>query len=101
VYLSEGAVDSIFRFVGSLPAGSEIAFTFTQPGGDDRLALRVAAIGEPMRSNFEPSDVEAKLRSAGFRQVSLLSVDEIVALLGPRNDALSAPGRMSIGAAIV
>jgi methyltransferase (TIGR00027 family) len=101
VYLSEEAVDSIFHFVGSLPAGSEIAFTFTQPGGDVRLALSVAAIGEPMRSHFEPEDVEAKLRVAGFSEVSLLSVDEIRALLGPRSDALSAPRRMSLGAAIV
>ena len=101
VYLSEEAVGSVFRFVGSLPQGSEIAFTFTQPGGDERLALRVAALGEPMRSQFEPADVEARLRAAGFRDVLLLSVDETNALLGSRTDALSAPRRMSIGAAIV
>lgn len=100
-YLSEEAVDAIFHFVGALPDGSEIAFTFSQPGGDERLALTVAAIGEPLRSRFSLERVESKLRSAGFRQVKLLSPEETKRLLGARSDALHAPPRTSIGAAIV
>jgi|SRR5271165_3246166 len=101
VYLSNEAVDAIFSFVGSLPKGSEVAFTFTQPDGDEALAGRVAALGEPMRSHFDLASLEAKLRAAGFGEILIVGNAEADALLGRRHDGLLAPSRASIAAAIV
>ena len=78
MYLKEDAIDAVLRSVAMFPAGSEIALTFVQLPGDSLspLAQRVANLGEPWVSCFEPDALEAKLRSAGFSIVEFLSPTE-------------------------
>jgi methyltransferase (TIGR00027 family) len=101
VYLTRDAVDAVFRFVAGLPAESEIAFTFTAPGGSAALERRVAEIGEPLLTRLEPAAVEPMLRQLGFGAVTVLSSSVAAQYLGQRSDALRLPPRASIAAAIV
>jgi len=57
------------------PEGSEIVLTFVRPPGNSTsiIAQSVANLGEPWLSHFEPGEIEAKLRSAGFSQVEFLA----------------------------
>jgi methyltransferase (TIGR00027 family) len=82
MYLEEDAIDVVLRSVASFPAGSEIVFTFVQPpesevgSVDDSsslLAQRVASVGEPFVSYFEPVALEAILRGIGFSKVEFLT----------------------------
>ncbi len=101
VYLTRDAVDAVFRFVAGLPVQSEIAFTFTAPGGSAELERRVAAVGEPLRTRLEPAEVEPMLRGLGFGAVTLLSPAAAARYLGERRDALRLPSRQSMAAATV
>lgn len=101
VYLRREAVDAVFRYVASLPSGSEITFTFTQSGGNEVLAQSVAEVGEPLRTRIDAAEVEPMLRRFGFRDVKVLSLDEAQAFLGVRNDALRLPLRESMATAVV
>lgn len=101
VYLTRDAIDAVFRFVAGLPSGSEIAFTFTAPGGSAELERRVAEIGEPLLTRLEPAAVEPMLRELGFGAVTVLSSSAAARYLGERSDALRLPPRASIAAALV
>jgi len=101
VYLTRTAVDDVFGFVARLPPGSEIAFTFTPPGGSANLERRVAEIGEPLVTRIEPADVAPMLHGHGFGEVTVLSPAQAHRYLGERSDALRLPPRESIAAAIV
>lgn len=101
VYLTAEAAGDVFRYVATLPAGSEIVFTFTQPGGDETLARRVAEAGEPLRTRIEANELEPRLRGYGFSHVKRLGVEEARELLGSRSDSLRLPERESIAAATV
>ncbi|MBV9408540.1 MAG: class I SAM-dependent methyltransferase, partial [Candidatus Eremiobacteraeota bacterium] len=101
VYLTHPAVESVFRYVASLPRTSEIAFTFTAPGGNPELARRVAAVGEPLLTRFTPEEIEPMLRTCGFTDITILSIEAAHTYLGQRTDALRLPPRESIAAAIV
>ena len=78
MYLKEDAIDAVLRSVAMFPAESEIVLTFVQPPGNSPspLAQRVANLGEPWMSHFEPDTLEAKLRSVGFSKVEFLSPAE-------------------------
>ncbi len=78
VYLTKTAVMETFKFVASLPAGSEIVFDYgilssmlseRQRSAREYLARRVAAIGEPWITYFDPVSLEGDLRAMGFKQV--------------------------------
>jgi len=78
MYLTVGAIDTTLRFVVSLPAGSGIVFDYlTTPAllspearrALDGLARRVAAVGEPFRTFFNPAALAGKLRELGFGRV--------------------------------
>ena len=108
VYLEEDAIDAVLRSVATFPAGSEIVLTFTQPpqptgaasDSHSRLAGRVASGGEPFVSYFEPDAIEAKLRSAGFAAVELLSREEAEArYFRTRPNDLPVPRRIGIACA--
>lgn len=110
VYLTEDAIDLVFRTVAALPPGSEIAFTFAQPrspgelrsDGRTSLAERALAAGEPWVSLFEPEALRAKLLGHGFSVVGFLSPDDTRArYFAGRADGLSPPRRTSIGSARV
>jgi methyltransferase (TIGR00027 family) len=82
VYLDEKSVTALFEFVGSMPAGSEMVFTFSQPSAAlDARELEIRAkinstvneMGEPWRSYFGPERLRAKLMHSGFTDVSFLT----------------------------
>lgn len=100
VYLTREAIEAVFATVASLPAGSEIAFTFSQHAGVG-LAERVAAVGEPLRTAVSVTELEALLTGHGFREITILSATEARRYLGDRTDGLTVPPRESIASAIV
>jgi len=78
VYLTKPAVMDTFTFVASLPAGSEIVFDYgilssmlseRERSARESLARRVAAIGEPWITYFDPTSLARDLRALGFKQV--------------------------------
>ena len=86
MYLTEAAAFETLRLVARLPAGSGIVFDFSVPPGQmslvSRMALqamakRVAAMGEPFRSAYDPADLERRLLDAGFSQAETLGSDEL------------------------
>jgi methyltransferase (TIGR00027 family) len=105
VYLTEPAIDAVFRFVASLPASSEIVFTFysKDPGGLRPLEERVAELGEPFKTWFEPAELEAKLRGVGFSEVTFLRPEQAAARYfpEPRPDQLPPPHRINTASARV
>lgn len=104
MYLTEAAVDAVFRFVGALPAGSRMVLTFAQPedGGTSNLADLAASVGEPWITRFTPEDLTAALRRAGFATVKILDAEEArERYFRNRADGLPAPRRASIAYAEV
>ena len=85
VYLTKTAVMETFKFVASLPAGSEIVFDYSilpsmlnesQRSAHESRASRVAAIGEPWITYFDPSSLASELRGMGFKQVEDFGPEE-------------------------
>lgn len=77
-YLTRDAIEATLRAVGSLAGGSEIAFDYADPphtlppelrAASEARAARVAAIGEPFLSAFEPHDLHALLAAHGFASI--------------------------------
>jgi methyltransferase (TIGR00027 family) len=109
VYLTEPAIDAVFRFVASLPASSEIVFTFysrdpeVDAGYRQAMVDRVAELGEPFRTWFEPETLDAKLRGFGFSDVTFLTPEDAATRYfpQPRPDRLPAPRRINTASAIV
>jgi methyltransferase (TIGR00027 family) len=108
MYLTEPAIEAVLRTVLEFPAGSEITFTFAPPaapgqeGAMRAIAERVAALGEPWLTYFEPAALERKLRDLGFSQVEFLEPAESAArYFADRADKLPAPTRTTIVSATV
>jgi methyltransferase (TIGR00027 family) len=79
VYLSWETIDTIFKFVASLPKMSEFVFTFSprkSPGWSDPIARMVKAAGEPWISHIDPSELTEKLKRHGFTDVHFLEPEE-------------------------
>ena len=85
VYLTKDAVMETLRLVASLPSGSEIVFDYALPSSalseNERarrkvLASRVAAIGEPWITYFDPPSLASELRQLGFTHVQDLGPGE-------------------------
>jgi len=72
VYLTRPAIDRVFDWLLSLPAGSEMVFTFTQKRPFDGLGARAAALGEPWQTFFTPEELEDTLRRRGFTSIHFL-----------------------------
>jgi methyltransferase (TIGR00027 family) len=111
MYLEEDAIDAVLRSVAKFPASSEIVLTFRQPiesaTGEEcdrlsRLAERVADVGEPFVTYFEPDALEAKLRGIGFSKVEFLSPGEAEArYFRQRPKDLPVPKRTGLVSAVV
>jgi methyltransferase (TIGR00027 family) len=101
MYLTRAAVEAVFRFVAGLSTGSEIAFTFSAPGGSAGLERRVAEVGEPLVTRIAPAEIGPLLRGFGFSIVTVLSAADSRRYLGERTDTLRVPRAESIAAAIV
>ena len=99
MYLKEDTIDEVIRSVASFPAGREIVLTFQPPPGNSPSPFeqRVAILDEPWVSYFEPEELEAKMRDAGFSEVEFLTPAEAKAMyFHQRLDDLTAPRRTNI-----
>jgi methyltransferase (TIGR00027 family) len=73
-YLTRETILATLSFVGSLKPGSGVVFDYAekpqgyQPGFE-RMAARVAAIGEPFKSLLDPAELARDLRQAGFSRI--------------------------------
>lgn len=86
IYLTKAAVMDTLRFVASSTApGSEIVFDFALPtsllseqerGSRELRANRVAAIGEPWLTFFEPSSLAGELADMGFTHIEIVGPAE-------------------------
>jgi methyltransferase (TIGR00027 family) len=77
-YLTREAFDATVRFVAALPSGSELVFDYVilpslmnahQLAVLEGLSQKVAQTGEPFRLFFDPGELAADLRAAGFGEV--------------------------------
>lgn len=84
-YLTRGAIQATLGFAASIP-GSEIVFDYSQAPENyplqqrklmTALVERVAALGEPFRSYFDPAEMTALLKSNGFGKIEDLGPREI------------------------
>jgi methyltransferase (TIGR00027 family) len=110
-YLGTDAVEALFGFVGKLPPGSEIVFTFPVPedelADDEREEVRVtvartAAMGEPWRTRVPASEMVSRLHRAGVKDVFHLTPELAQErYFAGRRDGLRAQRREQLIAAIV
>jgi methyltransferase (TIGR00027 family) len=110
-YLTADAVTALFRFVATLPRGSEIVFTFPvteeELEGEERDEVRVsiartAEMGEPWLTRARPSDMIAWLHRCGVPDVFHLTPDLAhQRYFAGRRDDLRAPRREQLIAAVV
>jgi methyltransferase (TIGR00027 family) len=101
-YLSHDAVMGTLSFVGqTMKPGSEIVFDYPTPadpsdksGGFEEMARRVAALGEPFRSAFDPVELTQALAKIGYSLVEDMDSRLLNALyFKERSDGLSLRGR--------
>jgi methyltransferase (TIGR00027 family) len=76
MYLTEGSILQTLDLVATRTVrGCEIVFDFSTPrSGNEqsRFAERVARLGEPLKSAFEPQVLDAKVRALGFADVRVV-----------------------------
>jgi methyltransferase (TIGR00027 family) len=106
MYLTRDAVDAVFQTIATFPPSSEVVFTFASRRDTAELtsyvAERVAELGEPWLSYFEPAELEELLARLGFSRVSFLTPDEAATrYFNGRSDGLPVPRHVSVGRAIV
>ncbi len=104
MYLSEAAIMETLGFIASMPKGSSITFDFRAPSSmlnpverviSKVMARRVAAIGEPWISAFEPVILRNKVLALGFGEVVTYEPDELNrSYLARRKDGLRTRGRL-------
>ncbi|HNJ79602.1 MAG TPA: hypothetical protein PKX56_09610, partial [Marmoricola sp.] len=84
-YLDPVTVRAMLAALATIP-GVEVVFDYPTrgPGLDaesatlrDRLGNRVAALGEPFRSAWEPVELHALLRDFGFDEIEDLGAEEL------------------------
>lgn len=85
-YRTPEAVFATLTVVAGLPGGSEVVFDFSDPPASlqpdkleahERHAARVAELGEPWLSRFEPAELHARLRRLGFAMIEDLGPRQI------------------------
>jgi methyltransferase (TIGR00027 family) len=112
MYLTRDAVMQTLRFVAeSCARGSEIVFDFSLPdealGEEERAfrtnrAMRVARIGEPWISHFDPASLVKELNAMGYSQANSFGSNELnERYFANRSDGLSVRGSASIMTASV
>jgi O-methyltransferase involved in polyketide biosynthesis len=76
-------------YIGDLPAGSEVVFTYSDPpetmpaeraAAHRRRAGRVADLGEPWLTYFTPAALHPRLRALGFGEVEDLGSTKVAIL---------------------
>jgi methyltransferase (TIGR00027 family) len=86
-YLTREAIGATLALIGGLPGGGEVVFDYSDPvetlGAEARdahlqRASRVAALGEPFLTYFEPADLHGLLARLGFEQIDDLGPRALV-----------------------
>jgi methyltransferase (TIGR00027 family) len=86
MYLTAGAIDATLLTVAALPTDSGIVFDYMiaphllSPAARavfDRLAGRVAAVGEPFRTFFVPASLAGRLRKLDFARLEDMSPEAL------------------------
>src|SRR5581483_1443479 len=106
VYLTEAAIMETLGYVARLPKGSSIGFDFSilpslmNPVEQVILQIvkqRIAALGEPWLSEFDPAALREKLRGLGFTEVETYEPDVLNRrYLYRRKDGLRCAGRLAL-----
>ncbi|MDT4987394.1 MAG: hypothetical protein QOI74_1488 [Micromonosporaceae bacterium] len=87
-YLTREAIVGTLRLVGGLGAASQVVFDYAEPPDSlppDRRAAyevragRVAGLGEPWISHFDPAELAGDLRGLGFDEIEDLGPEQIAA----------------------
>jgi methyltransferase (TIGR00027 family) len=104
MYLTEAAIMKTLSYVATLPGGSTISFDFRAPPSANNpieravaevMAERLAAIGEPWISAFDPAAVCGQVAALGFDDVTAYEPDELNRrYLYRRKDGLRTGGRL-------
>jgi methyltransferase (TIGR00027 family) len=77
-YLTRQAVFATLAMIGALSGAAEVVFDYSDPphtlapelrAAHEARAARVAALGEPFLSYFEPADLHPTLRTLGFAEI--------------------------------
>jgi len=88
-YLMPETVFSTLGFIARLPGGAQVVFDYGNPpdpiaddaettAARERLAERVASVGEPFRCFFETGELHAKLKALGFTEIEDLGPELIL-----------------------
>jgi methyltransferase (TIGR00027 family) len=86
-YLNPEAVWSTLGFIAGLPGGAHVVFDYSDPpeflspeqrARHERRTQRVAGLGEPWVTYFEPEKLHAKLAALGFAEIEDLGPAQIV-----------------------
>jgi len=90
-YLTLDAIRATLGAIANLPGGAEVVFDYADPPATlDKVqaaahrarARRVAAIGEPFLSYFNPNELHALLAEAGFRMIDDLGPRALISRYG-------------------
>ncbi|MFC7273560.1 class I SAM-dependent methyltransferase [Paractinoplanes rhizophilus] len=93
-YLTPEGFTATISYISEL-AGSEVVFDYAQPPSTmpparrvalEERAARVARIGEPWLTYFEPEEIAARLRELGFREIEDLGPAQLAARFFDRHD---------------
>ena len=86
MYLTREAFESTVEFIGSLPPGGGLTFDYALERSElgffeklalDRLASKVASVGEPFQLFFRPAELAATMLRLGFRDLEDAGKDEL------------------------
>ncbi len=86
-YLTKEAVFSTLKAIGALPGGAEVVFDYSDPPHtlspelralQAARAARVAAMGEPFLSHFDPPELHAELAALGLGEIEDLGPRAII-----------------------
>ena len=87
-YLTEKAIGLTLGAIASLAGGAEVVFDYSDPPASfsaellvmhEERAARVAAVGEPFLTYFEPTMLHEKLRELGFEEIDDLTPRKLLA----------------------
>lgn len=87
-YLTKPAISSTLTLIGGLEGGAEVVFDYADPphtlspeahAAHQQRAARVAALGEPFLTYFEPPALHAELKALGFDRIEDLGPQGLLA----------------------
>ncbi|HUJ61509.1 MAG TPA: SAM-dependent methyltransferase [Kofleriaceae bacterium] len=95
-YLEDAAIFATLAAIARWARGTQVVFDYGEPPGSlppelaaraAERAARVAAIGEPWLSFFQPAELAARLAATGFSSVVDLDPRQLVARFAPEHAA--------------